>query len=175
MFAADNKQLLTPSVTLVIWTVVIFLVFFFVLRRYAFGPIAAGLEKRRRSVQDNIETAENARDEAEKLLEEYRAKLAEARQEGNAILERARRTGEEDRRRASEEIAAERERAVGEVRRAIQVETRQSIDGIRQEVAQLTLLATEKVLARTLDQAEQQRLITEALSGVDFSKLTQEA
>lgn len=174
MFAADNKQLLTPSVTLLIWTVVIFLVFFFIIRRYAFGPIAEGLEKRRRAVQDNIDTAENARDEAQKLLEEYRAKLAEARQESNTILERARRTGEEDRRRAAEEITAERERAVGEVQRAIQAETRQSIDRIRREVAELTLLATEKVLARTLDEAEQQRLIDDALSGVDFSKLTQD-
>ncbi len=173
MFAADNKQLLTPSVTLLIWTVVIFLVFFFVLRRYAFGPIAEGLEKRRRAVQDNIEAAEHARDEAQRLLEEYRAKLAEARQESNAILDRARRTGDEDRRRASEEIAAERDRAVGEVQRAIQAETRQSIDRIRREVAELTLLATEKVLARKLDEGEQRRLIDEALDGVDFSKLTE--
>jgi F-type H+-transporting ATPase subunit b len=174
VFAADNKQLLTPSVTLLIWTVVIFLVFFFIIRKYAFGPIAEGLEKRRRSVQDNIDTAESAREEAQKLLEEYRAKLAEARQESNTILERARRTGEEDRRRATEEITAERERAVGEVQRAIQAETRQSIDRIRREVAELTLLATEKVLARKLDEAEQQRLIDDALSGVDFSKLTQD-
>jgi F-type H+-transporting ATPase subunit b len=173
VFAADNKQLLTPSVTLLIWTVVIFLVFFFVLRRYAFGPIAEGLEKRRRAVQDNIEAAEHARDEAQRLLDEYRAKLAEARQESNAILDRARRTGDEDRRRASEEIAAERDRAVGEVQRAIQAETRQSIDRIRREVAELTLLATEKVLARKLDEGEQRRLIDEALDGVDFSKLTE--
>ena len=171
----DNTGLLYPNPGLMIWTLITFALVFFILRKFAFGRIAGLLEDRRRIVQENLEAAEHARDEARRLLEEYKAQLAGSRQEAAGILDRARRTAEEDRRRMSEELAAERERGIAQAQQAIQAETRQSLDRIKSEVADLTLTATEKVLGRTLDDAEQRRLIDEALADVDFSRLESQA
>ena len=70
-----------------------------------------------------------------------------------------------------EEAAAQREREIAAAKAAIEAETRQAIDQIKNEVADLTLLATEKVVGRALDEAEGRRLVEEALAEVDFSAL----
>jgi F-type H+-transporting ATPase subunit b len=70
-----------------------------------------------------------------------------------------------------EEATAQRERDVQAAKAAIEAETRQSIEQIKNQVADLTLLATEKVVGRALDEAEGRRLVQEALSEVDFSQL----
>jgi F-type H+-transporting ATPase subunit b len=171
----DNNLLIQPAPGLMIWTLLTFGIVLYILKRVAFGRIAEMLEARRRAVQDNLTAAEGARDEAQRLLDEYREQLHQARHEASEIVERARRTGEEERRRMQDELQAERERGVAAAKAAIDAETRQSIDRIKSEIADLTLQATEAVLRTKLDDAESKRLIDEALAGVDFSKLTPEA
>src|SRR6478609_1961829 len=89
-----------------------------------------------------------------KAVEERRAAVSE-------IVERARRTAEESTRQAKEELRLEKERGIAQVQEAIAAETRQALDQIKNEVADLTLLATEKVVGRALDDKEQRRLIDE--------------
>ena|ERR1700712_5107415 len=166
-----DAALVSPAPGLMIWTLVIFFFTFLLLRAKVFGPIAKIIEDRRAAVRENIESAERSRDEAQKLLDEYKEQLAQSRHEASEIVVRARRTAEEGSRQAREELRAEKERGLVQVQEAIAAETRQALDQIKNEVADLTLLATEKVIGRALDQKEQQRLIDEALGEVDFSKL----
>jgi F-type H+-transporting ATPase subunit b len=169
---ADNSSdLVKPFPGLMIWTLVVFLVAFLVLRKYAFGPLAALVEKRRTIVRENLEASERAREEAQTLLDEYKQQLAAARREAGEIVERARATGAELERQMREEATAQRERDIMAARQAIEAETRQAIDQIKNQVADLTLLATEKVVGRALDEDEGRRLVQEALSEVDFSQL----
>jgi F-type H+-transporting ATPase subunit b len=167
----DNSGLIKPDLGLSIWTLITFLIVLYVLKRFALGRIAHLLDERRNAIQTNIESAEQLRLESERVLEEYRQQLAAARQEGSEILERARRASEEQKRQLHDELAAERERGIAQAQAAIQAETRQSLDRIKREIADLTVAATERVLARRLDEAEQRRLIDEALAEVDFSSL----
>jgi F-type H+-transporting ATPase subunit b len=167
----DNSGLIKPDLGLSFWTLVTFLIVLFILKKYAFGRIAGLLDERRASIQKNMEAAETARAESEKLAEEYRQQLAAARQEATQILERARHAAEEQRRKLQEDINAERERGIAQAQAAIQAETRQALDRIKREIADLTIVTTERVLKRTLDEAEQRRLIDEALADVDFSSL----
>ena len=169
---ADNSSdLVKPFPGLMIWTLVTFFITFLVLRKYAFGPLAALVEKRRTLVRENLEAAEHSREEAERLLEEYKQQLAQARREAGEIVERARRPGSELERQMREEATAQRERDVAAAKAAIAAETRQAIDQIKNQVAELTMLATEKVVGRTLDEDEGRRLVEEALAEVDFSAL----
>jgi F-type H+-transporting ATPase subunit b len=166
-----DAALVTPAPGLMIWTLVIFFLTFLLLKWKVFGPIANAIEERRAAVRENIESAERSRDEAQQLLEEYKEQLAQSRHEASEIVERARRTAEESTRQAKEELRLEKERGIVQVQEAIAAETRQALDQIKNEVADLTLLATEKVVGRALDAGEQRRLIDEALGEVDFSKL----
>ncbi len=171
ILAAGDASLITPELGLSIWTLVTFLIVLFVLKKFAFGKIAGLLDERRESVRRNLEAAEQAREEAERLLEEYKQQLAQSRHEASEILERARTTASEQQRQLIDELAVERERGIAAAQQAIAAETQQSLERIKEEIADLTILATEKVLGHALDASEQKRLVEEALAGVDFSAL----
>lgn len=163
--------LIQPELGLSLWTLVTFLIVLVILRKYAFGRIAALLDERREAVRQNLQAAEDARAEAERLLDDYKQQLAAAKREAAEILENARATATEQQRQLVAELSQERERGIAAAQQAIAAETQQSLDRIKQEIADLTLLATEKVLGRALDDKEQKRLVEEALAGVDFSAL----
>ena len=78
---------------LMIWTLVIFGITLFILKRYVFGPVGQAIEKRRADIAQSIEEAERSRDEATALLEDYKTRLAEARREADALREQARKYG----------------------------------------------------------------------------------
>ena len=111
------------------------------------------------------------KEEADKLLEEYRARLKEAREQADDIVTRSRRAAESIQDDAKVDAKQYREELMESTRRDIENETRRALDEIRKEVADLTVIATEKVTRKTLTDEDQRRLIDEALSEVDFSAL----
>jgi F-type H+-transporting ATPase subunit b len=167
----NSNFLVSPNVGLMIWTVLAFLVAFFVLRKWAWPAITEALDKRQRAIEESIETAERARTDAAELLDEYRARLREARAQAEEIIARARKAGEVHEHETIEEARAKREELLEQTRRDIEAETRRAIQEIRAEVADLTILATEKVTRKTLDEDDQKRLVEEALGELDFSSL----
>jgi F-type H+-transporting ATPase subunit b len=167
----SSNFLVSPDVGLMIWTVLAFLVAFFVLRKYAWPAITEALDKRQRAIEESIDTAERARAESAELLEEYRARLREARSQAEEIIARARKAGEVHERETVDEARAKREELMEQTRRDIEAETRRAIQEIRAEVADLTILATEKVTRKALDEDDQKRLVEEALGELDFSSL----
>jgi F-type H+-transporting ATPase subunit b len=169
MLAANPLISVTPG--LMIWTVVCFIVTFFVLKRYAFGPIQKMLDERREMIRRSIEEAENAREEARKLLEEHRALMNQARSEAEQILAEARRTAQAMEQRMRDETEQERQRRLEETRREIAAETARALEQIRSEVADLTLEATAIVIGKKLDSDRDRELIAEAIGSLDFSRL----
>jgi F-type H+-transporting ATPase subunit b len=166
--------LVTPDVGLMIWTLLVFGITMYVLGKFAFPRIAEALDKRQRAIEDSIDTAERIRGEADEILAEYRERLAEARGQADEIVSRARKTGEA----AESEILAaarsKREEMMEQTRRDIEAETRRAIQEIRAEVADLTVMATEKVARKALTSDDQKRLVDEALSELDFASLSGE-
>ena len=170
--AASDLIKVVPG--LMIWTLIAFAITFFVLRRYAFGPIQKAIDERREKIRQSIEEADRAREEAHKLLEEHQALVSQGRQEAEAILSESRKVAEAQRDRLKQELDAERTRRLEETRREIEAETRRSIETIRHEVADLTLEATAKVTGKVLDDEDHRRLIEEAIGDLDFSVLEKE-
>jgi len=165
------NPLISVTPGLMIWTIVCFFITFFVLKRYAFGPIQKMLDDRREQIRRSIEEAENAREEARKLLEEHRALMNQARSDAEQILAEARRTAEAMEKRMREETEQERQRRLEETRREIAAETARALEQIRSEVAELTLEATAIVIGKKLDSDRDRELITEAIGSLDFSRL----
>ena len=167
--AANALIQVTPG--LMIWTVVCFLITLFVLKRYAFGPVQKMIDERRERIRQSLEEADHAREEARKLLEEHRKLIASAQSDAEEILSEARRIGEANERRMREELEADRQRRLEETRKQIEAETRRALEQIRLEVVDLSLLAATKVTRKSLDDADQKRLIEEAVGELDFSVL----
>jgi F-type H+-transporting ATPase subunit b len=168
----SSNFLVSPDVGLMIWTLIAFLAALFILRKWAWPAITEALDKRQHAIVESIETAERARTEAAELLEEYRARLREARAQADEIVARARKAGEVHEREMVEEARHKREELLEQTRRDIEAETRRAIQEIRAEVADLTILATEKVTRKALDPEDQKRLVEEALRELDFSQLS---
>jgi F-type H+-transporting ATPase subunit b len=173
--SSSNSWLITPNVGLTIWTLVVFLISMYILNKVAFPRIRESLDKRRKAIADSIDAAERTRQDAEQLLAEYRERLHAARGQSEEIVQRARQTAEaherESRDRGQEMVAEATKRA----QRDIEAATKRALDDIRREVADLTIMATEKVTRKALDDADQRRLVEEALSELDFSELSGEA
>ena len=163
--------LVSPGLGLMIWTLVLFGITMWVLSKTAFPKIGEALEKRANAIRENIEASERQREEADELLEEYRQRLREAREQAEDIVARARKASEAAIVEATNEGKAKREELVAAARRDIEAETKRSLEQIRKEVADLTVLATEKVTRRSLSADDQRRLVEEALAEVDFSAL----
>jgi F-type H+-transporting ATPase subunit b len=153
--------LVSPGLGLMIWTLVLFLFTMWVLSKLAFPKIQEALDRRERQ-----------RKESDELLEEYRARLAEARQQADDIMLRARKAAETAEAEAAAAGREKREELVEQAKRDIEAETRRSLQQIRKEVADLTVLATEKVTRKALTAEDQRRLVEEALSEVDFTSLS---
>jgi F-type H+-transporting ATPase subunit b len=173
--AADSGNfLVTPNVGVMIWTLIAFGVTLVILWKLAFPRIAENLDKRQKAIEDSIDVAERTKAEAEEILAEYRERLKEARVQAEEILSRARKAAEAHERESIEHAKGQRDELMEQTRRDIESETRRAIQEIRNEVADLTVMATEKVTRKTLNDADQKRLVEEALSELDFEALTRE-
>jgi len=139
---------------LMIWTILCFGVTFYVLKRFAFAPIQGMIDERRKRIREALDEADKARAEARQMLEEHRAMMAEAQKK-----------------RMRDELEVDRKRRIEETTRQIEAETQRALELIRAEVAELTVVATEKVTGKVLDQADHKRLIEDAVRELDFSVL----
>ena len=169
--SSSGSFLITPNVGLMIWTLLLFGISLYVLAKVAFPRITEALDRRQHAIEDSIDHAERIRAEADDLLEQYRERLKESRQQAEDIVARARKSAEARENEAVEQAKARRDQLMEQTRKEIETETRRAIEDIRREVADLTVMATEKVTRKTLSEEDQQRLVQEALSELDFSAL----
>ncbi len=170
--SSSGSFLITPNVGIMIWTIVVFAISLFILSKWVFPLIGEALDKRAKTIEGEVDAAAELRLQADKVLEEYRERLAEARAQSEEILQRARQTAEshehEARDRGQEILAEAGKRA----ERDIEAATKRALDDIRREVADLTVMATEKVTRKALNDSDQRRLVEETLSELDFSSIS---
>jgi F-type H+-transporting ATPase subunit b len=166
------NPLLEASPGLMIWTLVCFGLTLWILKRYVFGPLGAALEKRRSQIAQSLEESERSREEAVRLLEDYRTRLAEARKEAEELRERGRREGERQRAELVGRAQQERDRVIADQEAQLTAQTRRALSEMRGDVASLALLAAEKVTRKSLNDEDHRRLIEEALSEAELSVLS---
>jgi F-type H+-transporting ATPase subunit b len=164
--------LVTPGVGLMIWTLIAFGVTFLILRKLAFPRIQEALDRRANAIEESIEHARKTREEADALLEEYRERLKEARAQAEEIVARARKAAEAAEREGAEHGREKREEILAQARRDAELAIRSATQELRKDIADLTVLATEKVTRKVLTEEDQRKLVEEALSELDFSALS---
>lgn len=176
MIAASSSSgnfLVAPNVGVMVWTLIAFFFTMIILWRLAFPRISEALDKRQRSIEESIDTAERTREEAAELLADYRERLKEARTQSDEIVTRARQAADLHEREAHERAQEIAREAAERAERDIAAATARALQEIRAEVADLTVLAAEKVTRKSLDSADQRRLVDDALAELDFSALSE--
>jgi F-type H+-transporting ATPase subunit b len=152
--------------SLIFWEVVSFGILLWVLYKYAFPPLLETLETRERKIRESLEQAERLRVEAERRMQEYEAKLTVASRDAEAVLIQAKERAQSLLDENEQRLTAEAERVKADAAREIDQERRKAIQEIRNQATDLALLVAEKIVERSLTDADHRRLADEALAAV---------
>jgi len=156
---------------LMVWSLITFAIAVAVLWKFAFGPLQRIIDERSAQIRESIETAEATRLEAARLLDEYQETLASVRAEAEEILDRSRKAGETTKAEIVDEARKQAERTLEKAQQQIERDVRTALNELKGQIADLTVLATERVITKTLTEADQRRLLEEALAGIKMDDL----
>lgn len=168
---AETSPLLKPEPGLMLWTLITFFIAMTVMYKLAFKRIQDALDHRRQVIVDSVETAERTKLEAEQLLVEYKQQLASARGEADLIVERARKAGDELTSRVKAEAEVQRAAQLVQTQQQVQAEIERAMSDLRTDVAEMTVIAAERVLRGTIDRSQHEKLIETAVAELDFDRL----
>ncbi len=149
-------QLLTPALGLIIWTLLAFLVVFFILKKYAWPSILGGLRKREQTIADSLATAEKIKSEMAQMKSENEAILAKAREERAQMLKEAREAKDKIIKEAKEQAKAEANKIISSAQEAIDAQKMAALTEVKNQVGKLVIDVTEKILRRELGNKEAQ-------------------
>jgi len=151
---------------LIVWTIVTFILLLAILRKFAWKPMLEALTRREEGIRSSIERAENAKQEAEHILEENRKQLARADEESRHILNESRSLAEKLKNEIVEKANQQARVMVEQARQEIGRDKDIAITQLRGEVADLAVKAAEKILGETLDGSKHKKIIDDILKGL---------
>ncbi|HUQ64665.1 MAG TPA: F0F1 ATP synthase subunit B [Flavitalea sp.] len=163
-------DLLIPSFGLIIWTLLAFLIVFFILKKYAWKPILSSLKERETSIADSLSTAERVKAEMAQLKSENEALLAKAREERGQILKEARDTKDKIINEAKEQAKIEANKIITDAQAAIQQQKMAALTDVKNQVGLMVIEVSEKVLRRELgNKAEQENYVRQLANEVKLN------
>jgi F-type H+-transporting ATPase subunit b len=173
--AAPGSRLFSIDAGLSLWTVVVFLTVLFVLWKFAFGPILAAVNAREEGINKALEEARDRQEEAEKLLEEHKLQLADARRQAQEILAEGRDAGDRLRKELEGKAREESDAILARARAEIQREKDAAVDELRRESVDLALAAASKLLHQKLDSEQDRKLVMDYVEGISTESSGAEA
>ncbi|HRE38855.1 MAG TPA: F0F1 ATP synthase subunit B [Chitinophagaceae bacterium] len=162
-------ELLLPKLGLLAWTLLAFLIVFFILKKFAWPAIIKGLKDRENSIADSLATAQKVKEEMAQMKSENEALLAKAREERAQLLKEARETKDRIISEAKEQAKAEAGKIVTEAQAAINAQKMAALTEVKNQVGKLVIEVSEKVLRKELANKEAQEAHIKGL--VDEVKL----
>ncbi len=165
-----NNPLIQPDPGLFIWTIVTFLVLLALLAKFAWRPLLQALESRQERIRKSLEDAERARQELERLQQESAKIMRQARIEAESIVTQTRADAERLREELKQKAKDEADNILRNAQQQIQLQTRQAIQQIRHEVADIAVLLTSKLLERNIAKEDNKRLIDDTLKQIEVTK-----
>src|SRR6266850_1983431 len=164
-----NNPLVQPDPGLFIWTIVTFLVLLALPAKFAWHPLLEALESRQERIRKALEDADRARQELERLQQESAKMMQQARIEAESIVTQTRADAERLREELKHKAKDEADNILRNAQQQIQLQTRQAIQEIRHEVADIAVLLASKLLERNLAKEDNARLIDETLRQIEMS------
>lgn len=165
MFLSQDASIITVNGTFLL-ELVAFIVMVAVMARFMYPAIARVATERQKLISDQLEQAERQRDEAIKKLAEAEVKLTAARAQAEEVIAGASRSGEQIRSELRGKGEEEAARLLEKARKDIEASRQTALDSVREQVADMVVLATQRVIQETIDKDKHRRLIDEAIDEV---------
>ncbi|MEO5500326.1 MAG: F0F1 ATP synthase subunit B [Ginsengibacter sp.] len=157
-------ELLLPKLGLIFWTLIAFGITLWILRKFAWKPILKSLDEREKNISDSIMSAENVRKEMSELKSENEALLAQAREERATMMREAKETRDKIIQEAKEQARAETNKIVADAQSVINQQKMAAITDLKNQVGNLVIEVSEKVIRRELNNKEEQEKYIKQLS-----------
>jgi len=169
LFAAEGggswiNDWLMPNTGLTLWTIVTFLVLLFVLKWQAWGPLMDALDAREKQIEESLSKAEKVTAQAEEQAVKNEEVLNEARQEAQEIVSKAREAGDKLKNKLEEDGKAQYDSLLEKAKEQIQLEKDKVVSEIKQEVTNLSVLAAEKIIKKSLNKDDHQSMIEDTIN-----------
>jgi F-type H+-transporting ATPase subunit b len=164
--AEGETNLLSPAGGLMFWTLLVFLVLIFILRRFAFKPLLAAVEAREESLQRALDEARAEREEAARLREEHQRQLDAARGEAQRFIAEGRATAEKMKAEMLEATRLQQQELLARAKRDIDAEKSRAIAELRREAVDLAIAGASKVIEKNLDSGANRELVESFLSSI---------
>ena len=162
-------ELLTPGIGLIFWTTLFFAITWIILGKFAWKPMIGMLNARNKKIEDALDQAVKAREEASRLSQESQKLLRDARQERDSIIEQAKQTHEQIVEKAKTDAQQEVGRMIQNAQKSIEQEKLAAIESLKGEIASLTVDLATKVLGEELtDKAKQEKMLDQAIKDIDL-------
>jgi F-type H+-transporting ATPase subunit b len=151
---------------LIIWTLVVFGILLMLLWRFAFPTILKSVEERERRIEKQLQDAERANAEAQRLLEEHRKQIAAARNEAQDILAKAKTVSQKERETLLAKAREEYDALLNRARKDIDAEKEKAIQALRREAVELSIAAASRVIEANLDTEANRKLVSDFLESL---------
>ena len=168
--AAPEQGLMSIQVNLMFWTILIFGILFWILKKWVYPVILGGVEAREKALHDALEGAKKDRDDAAKLLAEHQASIASARDEAQKLIAEARQVAEKSRADLLEKTRQDQQEMLERARRDIGIERDKAITELRREAVDLAIAGASKVVEQNLDSAQNRKLVESFLASLSIEK-----
>ena len=165
-------SLLAPNGGLMVWTLVIFVLLWVILSKFAFKPITKAVEDRERALQDALDAAQRDREAATALLSEQRAGIVVARDEAQRIIADGRVVAEQMRAKLLEDTRLEQQEMLERARREIATERDRAIMELRREAVDLAIAGASKVIEKNLDDSSNRKIVESFLATIPVKPAT---
>ncbi len=164
---AGPKSPFEVNFGLMFWTLIVFTALFFTLKKYAWPAILKATEERERTIARQLEEADKANRDAQALLEENKRLLADARAQAQTLLAEAKAATEKERAAALERTRNEQEDLLARARKDIAAEKDKALIELRREAVDLSLAAATKLVGTRLDSEADRKLVTDYLASLE--------
>jgi len=151
---------------LMIWTVISFVILLILLWKVAYKPITKALKKREETIRNTLDEAKKNRESAEALVEKYETQIAQARDEAQKILAEGKMLGENVRKEIIQKAHEEANQIVKRAQEEIEFQKEKTLMELKERIADLTIMAASKIVAKTLDKKDHEQLLQEYVSKV---------
>mgnify|MGYP002411589510 CR=1 FL=1 len=155
----SGVDLLIPSMAEFIPMVIAFIIMWVILAKFGYPMIEGMLDKRAKKIKDDLDAAEQAKIEGQRLLEEYRAQMEDAKKQASDIIADAKKTGETVRADLTTQAQAESEKMIEKARSAIEAEKKAAVADLQSSVADISVSVAGKVIGQDLSDDEHRRII----------------
>jgi F-type H+-transporting ATPase subunit b len=164
---AGGGSLLDVNPGLIIWTIITFLLLLIILKKVAWKPILTALDKREKEIADSLNRAEQAKEEAQKILEENQATLSKAEEESKKIIDKSREYADNLKGQLMKESKDQAQKIIEDASAEIERKKNAAFEELKNQIADISVSAAEKIMKENIDANKNKQIVNKYLSEIN--------